>query len=883
MTSTYRPAGLRPALTDSDPAEQLRISRRDAVAFLSALVLTATGCGSGADSTGTPPPAPPPAPPPPPTPGAGLTTVSGNVTLPAGTSLTPQALSLKVMGQSVAPSSSGAFSVGVSPVAPSMAILADSAGTGIMAAMLDPAAGAVAITPRTTAVTLAWYAMGGPFLPATVKSQALALLAADPHMDAVGAVIAQRIAVNPHAIVDGDAQIATALTAALDALVPASVQRVEPAMLRQDSVPQVLVTPATDQAGVSLRADGTIAGIDLANRYRRPVKVYVYEVQKTVNGTATDIVPARLVSGPLDMDEPTAFTAIGGLASLLANPTPFDPFLLGPVPLALDGSAEITTFEVVVIGPSANGVIPSFFGAARYVPYLAGWNAAIETMFARTYFVDVIYALLLETSGFSSLLPSAPTLVAAGPNTKAVVGWPWTGTATKAAIPDDVANMIQTLKAIQSVLQGGTIEDVYRTSAPSIMDSASAAALAQVNKVDWQASLRTGNDFVAKLASPFSGYKANGALSKLFGNLAEADRGVLWTVTVSKSSVTILPADPTTTPGKPLTLTAVLSADLTGTYEYEWTQDGVGGGTLAASDAQGTTTVTTKTTSVTLTPSAQQTAPVNVGVTVIDVSIPGHRAKAAGATATVLMLRNATIVPASVALLHGQQQTFTVTVDGGALPTGAKYLWNVVGQSGTIGVGTVTTQTPSITYTSISKGSDTLNVQVVDASNGVLAKASAVITVDPDSQVEFTISGTWDREKTPANGHYSYGDVLAGRAAAPVPNLDWLAIGANLVPPDNKFGVLISVFVPPSWVFADGQTFPRVVGIDDPPPGTFQLTLAQDQSNVRGSQQWAPAGTGSLTMVSAHKGSDNKWHGQMSFTISNGSGTIAGTCSAVWG
>lgn len=875
------------ALAESRRTLRALLTRRDFLTTASTIAAAVGGaglnaCGGGDTSTIVPNPPPPPPPPPSPPP-AGLTTVTGSVSLPAGSSLSPQSLSLGVMGQSVTPSSSGAFTVGLSPTAPSMAIVTDSTGTGIMAAMLDPVSGAVAITPRTTAVTLAWFAMGGPFLPATVKSQALALLAADPHMDTLGSVIAQRIAANPHAIVDGDGQIATALTSALDALVPTSIQHVEPATphVRQDSAPQVVVTPPTDQAGVGVRGDGAIVGIDLANRFRRPVKVYAYEVQKTENGVTTDLVPARLVAGPFDMGEPQAYTAAGGLLSLLSSKTPFDPFTLGPVPLALDGTSDTTVFEVVVIGPSANGVIPGFFGAARYATQVAGWNSAIEGMFARTYFVDVVYALILESTGFASLLPTAPGLVTAGPNTKAVVGWPWTGTATTPALPQDVADMVATLKVIRNVLNGGGINAVYKSEGPTLMDQASAAALRLVNKVDWDASLRTGTNFVAKLADPFSGYKANGALSKLFSNLAEADRGVMWTVTLSKSNVTILPADPTGEAGTPMSLTTVLSPDLTGTYEYEWTQDS-GAGTMSASDGQGTAALTTRTTSITLTPGAQQFAPFNVTVTVVDVGTPGRRPRVAGATVQVLMLRKATIAPATLALARTQQQTFTVTVEGAALPSGTKYLWNVVGQSGSIGVGTVTTPNPSITYTAITKGTDTLKVQVVDANNVLLARASAQITVDPDSLVEFTVSGLWDQVKTPANGHYSYGDVVALRVAAPVPNLDWLAIGANLFGPEGVTGVLLSVFVPPSWVFADGQSFPRVLGVGAPLPGTFQLTLSQDQNDVGGSLQWAPAGTGTLTMVTVRKGSDNKWHGQMSFTISNGSGTIVGTCSAVW-
>ena len=870
-----------PLPDEMNAADGSGFSRRDAVAILSSLVLTVAGCSGGGDTTGVtnPPPAPPPPPPPPP---AGLPVVNGSVSLPAGSSLTPQALSLNVMGQTVTPSSSGAFAVGLSPTAPSMAIVTDSTGTGIMAAMLDPVTGAMAITPRTTAITLTWHALGGPFLPATVKSQALALLTADAHMDALGTVIASRIAANPHAIVDGDSQIATALTNVLDALVPSAIQQVEPAMsqLRQDSAPQVVITPPTDQSGIGVRSDGAIIGIDLSNRLRRPLKVYVYEVQKTENGITTDLIPARLVAGPLDMGEPLAFTPVGGFLSLLNSTAPFDPFLLGPLATPLDGTSDITIYEVVVIGPSANGVIPPFFGAARYATHVAGWNSAIELLFTRTYYVDLVYALMIELSGFSSMLPTAPGLVTAGPNTKAVVGWPWTGTATTPALPKDLADLVATLRVIRNVFNGGGLNAVYKSEEPSLMDQASAAALRLVNKVDWDATLRTGTNFVAKLADPFSGYKSNGALSKIFRTLAESDRGVIWTVKVSKSNVTILPADPTGQAGEPITFTTVLSPDLTSTYEYNWAQDS-GAGTMSATDGQGTTTLTTRQTSITLTPGVQQSTPFNVTVTVVDVGTPGRRPQVAGASVKVLMLRKATIIPSSVALLRTQQQTFTVTVDGGALPSGTKYRWTVVGTSGTIGVGTVTTTSPSITYTAVTKGKDTLKVEVVDANNVLLARTTAAITVDPDSIVKFTISGLWDREKTPANGDYSYGDVDAIRTPAPVPNLDWLAIVANLAT-DNTIGVAVSVFVAPGWVFANGQTFARTLGTNVPNPGTFQLTLSQDQNDVLNSLQWAPAGTGTLTMVTVVKGSDNKWHGQMSFTISNGSGTIVGTCSAVW-
>ncbi len=847
------------------------MKRREALVVLSSAALSVTGCGGGSGPVDPSPPPPPPS--------GSLTNVSGTITIPSGASVAPDSLTLKVMGQTATPSAAGAFSLGVSPIAPTLAIAADSNGNGILAGFLDPATGATSITPRTTGVVLCWFAMGGPFLPANTKSQVLSLLSADPRMDALGAVIAQRIAVNARAVVDGDSQIAAALAVVLDALVPPGLQATETPSLA--SVPQVILTPQVEQSGVRVRTDNVITGIDFANYFRRPVTVYVYEVQTTTNNVVTNIVPARLVAGPLTLGEPTSLTPVGGFLSFLTGTTPFDPFTFGPVALALNGASDTTTFEVVVLGPSANGVIPPFFGAARYATHVAGWNTAITTMFARTYFVDVVYALFLEASGFASLLPTSPSLVTAGTTTQNAVGAPFPPTGGNAGLPPSTVGLRAKFKALEA--QVGLINseiDSYKSTAPSTMDPISAAALTLTSTVDWRASLATGTNFVAKLASPFSGARANGALSRLFNNLAEADRGALWTVKLSKASATITPVSPTVDAGAQVALAVVLSADLTGTYEYRWTQNGTGS-TLSAPDAAEAISITSLQKTVNLITVAQQTGQISLQVEVYEIQNFGGRLLTTTATTSVRILQRSTISPNPKALFRGNQQLFTVSVVG-TLPAGAKYLWNVTGTAGTIGsIGVVTTTVPTINYTAVNQGDDVLHVQITDAAGLLLSRSSAVINVDPPGFIDFTISGNWDQQKTPANGRYFYGDMQAIRSAAPVPNLDWLSIVFN-VAPDTSIGVLLSIFVSPTHVFAAGQTFPKVLAPITPTPGSWQLTLAKDQSDVENSDQFAPAGTGTLTVVSASVRGDGKWVGSFAWTISNGSGTITGTAAAVW-
>ena len=324
----------------------------------------------------------------------------------------------------------------------------------------------------------------------------------------------------------------------------------------------------------------------------------------------------------------------------------------------------------------------------------------------------------------------------------------------------------------------------------------------------------------------------------------------------------------------------VLSADLTGTYEYRWTQNGTGS-TLSAPDAAEAISITSLQKTVNLITVAQQTGQISLQVEVYEIQNFGGRLLTTTATTSVRILQRSTISPNPKALFRGNQQLFTVSVVG-TLPAGAKYLWNVTGTAGTIGsIGVVTTTVPTINYTAVNQGDDVLHVQITDAAGLLLSRSSAVINVDPPGFIDFTISGNWDQQKTPANGRYFYGDMQAIRSAAPVPNLDWLSIVFN-VAPDTSIGVLLSIFVSPTHVFAAGQTFPKVLAPITPTPGSWQLTLAKDQSDVENSDQFAPAGTGTLTVVSASLRGDGKWVGSFAFTISNGSGTITGTAAAVW-
>jgi hypothetical protein len=846
------------------------LTRREVVVLLSSVAMGLAGCSSGT-TTGPPPPPPP----------TGLSPVTGTVSLPVGSGLSLNSLSLKTMGQTVALGSAATFSAGVSPNAPTLALVTDANGNGIMAGFLDPTIpGSQPITPRSTGVVLTWFAIGGPFLPATVKSQILALLNADPAMDTLGGVVAQRIASSPLAIVNGDAQVASALNTALDALIAGAARTVSGAAHLEDP-PTLTVTPVTDQSGVSVRPDPTIVGVKISNSYRRPVKAYVYETQTQTAGTTTDISPARLVAGPISLGEPTTFTTITELKSFLLEPVPFKAFTIDPIPLALDGASDQTTFEVVILGPSSKGVVPSFFSATRYANQVPVWNGAIDAMFARTYFCDLVYATLLEMTGFGSILQTSPNLDVAGLATKSFAGNPFPG--TPALPPAKTVFLSQFNATMASMLNDAGLADQYHGIAPTIMDSVGAQALQQMSTTDWRTGVNTAGNFVLKLSGSLLGLKS-GNVGKLFDDLNNADRGVLWTALLSKSLVTITPPDPSFLPGDEVALTVVLSPDLTSTYEFDWSSDSQDATFSAVGEVNTGKAINTRQATVNLITTSDDKNPIGVQVLVFDVA-GGHKAQVAKTGVTVSVLPKTTITPVVKGLAIGKQQTFTVTVDA-SLPAGVQYIWTLTGTAGSIGVtNLVTTTVPTLVYTAIRKGTDTLNVQVADANNKLLGKASAQINVDPDEFIQFSITGPWDPLSTPPDGNYpKYTDFLGGRVPnAGGPGLDVLAAQFDHTP--TIPGVLLSIDVQPGAFLSQGQTFSKVPSGSFPVPGQWNLLLSTDLDHPDdpNSSQRNPVGTGILTIDSVEPLSDGNYLVGYSFEIDNGGGgIISGSGAATW-
>jgi len=101
-------------------------------------------------------------------------------------------------------------------------------------------------------------------------------------------------------------------------------------------------------------------------------------------------------------------------------------------------------------------------------------------------------------------------------------------------------------------------------------------------------------------------------------------------------------------------------------------------------------------------------------------------------TATTTISYNTVISPAPLQLLINTQQTFTADISSALLASGTalQYVWTLAGTGSIGGTSTLTTTTPSISYTAPSSaGTDTLALSVTTSNGTVLSRGSAAITV----------------------------------------------------------------------------------------------------------------------------------------------------------
>ena len=373
------------------------------------------GCGGGGSSAGA---------------GGGsqTQTVRGVVKLPPGFSLKLTDLSIDNAAASTPLSASAMFSAQVQPTVPSLVLLRHNSDRGVMFGFVDPTSATITIDAQAQAVALLYLALDGYTIPVENKREVLGLIASHPSIGPLTAAVNARLAADPFAFEDGDAQLGAALQTAFNAikassragrsittpsgsgiLQPGKLSDIQDGSTRASAIPlQLLVTPSSEQSGVEVLQDSNSIGVLATNHYRRRCQVLTYITGiDDANGAHTDYPLAKAVGAPVVLGSTTALGIFSTLQNLFSGNTAFTPVSTPVIPLAMAQGAAKTYFDVVVLGSANNqNPEPAFFSDPRYANEVAGWRATRGNLNQESLVADTSFGLLVELCGFTFAVPA---------------------------------------------------------------------------------------------------------------------------------------------------------------------------------------------------------------------------------------------------------------------------------------------------------------------------------------------------------------------------------------------------------------------------------------------------------------------------------------------
>jgi len=877
---------------------QAILSRRDFLATTGAVALSAslsslTACSDGGSPTAPPvtppvtppitPPVTPPAGPPVTGPNTTLHVVSGTVTLPPGSTLNPNALFVDALGQYVQVAN-GSFTVGTPDNGPALAALVDSAGEVVMMSVLDPTATTHNFSAKTTAVAMLGFGAGIWALPAPSMSLALKLLAADPATDSVAATLSTAIAGDPHALANGTASIAPAVMQALRTMLTSTTSNVAPhnATARADGAPALLLlSPSGLQSGIEVNQDSaTATSLLISNGRRRPGRAYVYKTSSLTGSTTVTHDPAIQVSGPLSLPPTGSLELFQAIGSIFKRTAPFTPVTLPAVPLTLPAGVDRANHLVVVIGASiqtagGNTFEPIFYGQAPFAAEVAKWRADAIALVANCIFGEIIFPLVCYVGGIGVVVASYGVIEGVIAEAAAV------GNATFKSVmalilakETDEGLRIALTQTVRDALTSDLLSQFYKPKVKAVVGPAQAAALAAEADFLTQSKVLSRAKAFLKVFEPLL---IAGAVLQLadFGvvlsdfvtsNLTES-----WQAALIRQKLNITPQEPWVGRGEriPFNITAPVST----TLEYEWSNTSLFDTFSANDEVNVGRKITTTKKSVDMLTFGSDIEPVDVLVIGYD-SSSGKRLEFGRAGTKVHFQLPAELSPSNPAIEIGSDRLFILRVDG-KLPDGVVYKWTLTGIAGSIGGPTniVTTTVPQINYHGGVRGDDVLKVEVLLGTT-IVAKTQTNISVTPPTFIDFDITGTWDPEKTPRNGHYSYTELFSARTAkVDEPGIDTIFIGAN-VGREGTIGVLLAMQVTSGVAVPTGKTFSKFHFPDSVGSGTWQFLVSKDQANVEASTQYVPGTSGTLKMDDVSVTLDGTTVGRFTFTVSNGAGGL---------
>lgn len=503
--------------------------------------------------------------------GGGLTTTRGVTKLPTGFSMAPTALKVEAGLGGTAIKSDGTFQLTVwsKAAGPTLAWLR-SVDKVVLIGFLDSDTNT--IDAESSAVALLYFSLGGFMTPPENKKTLLGLIKADPAVPALKATIARRVAANPTALADGDAEIGSALKTATDAILAERPTRMATRAAAKATKPNrasgldslLQIDPSGLKSNLEVLQGTPAQSFIATNHARRWCKVFVYETGiQNSSGTKTTYPKVKQLLPSMPLSSTRALGVRTSIFGFFTGNSTFTPVSTDPFTLNLvDGSTQ-TYFDIVVLGSSSLLTDPAFFSDPKYADEVERWHSELIALNLISWLGDVVFGMLLEIWGVRGLTQSQAAVDAAIANFRNVeiAGWSAILTLAESGKFNEATTAFLAFSA-QSAANAVRLRAALAPLLPALGVKVGQDELAAGAQVCLKMFLQA-----LSVADLVLGAVDLGAV---LHDLAGSERGELWQATLVKQEVRLSPSSTTVNPGGSTTFSAVVPNSGGRTLRYKW-------------------------------------------------------------------------------------------------------------------------------------------------------------------------------------------------------------------------------------------------------------------------------------------------------------------------
>ncbi|GJM24394.1 MAG: hypothetical protein DHS20C16_08090 [Phycisphaerae bacterium] len=533
---------------------------------------------------------------------------SAIVTLPSGVNLSLQSLR-GVSGADDQPvGADGGFDTLTYSVRPSLVSVVDANDNVVLFGFINSSIDEE-VSVKTTATALIYLGMGGWALPPDELYFILLEISELDVCDELANVIAQEMRSDPLAITNGSDAINTSLAAALEAMVSGeafgrSFAKSQPLRSRiiAPGDPFLVVDPLTLQSGISLLLDSSAPQLSVVNHHRRPAVLYrVQTGYDNATGEYVELPVVEPIGDPLELSGGNTLTISGIHLSTLFNTETsavWEPTETGPIEIPAREGATRTYYDLVVLGPSFDGVDSALLDPSRYAAIRSEWQELLEEQRINMFVLKFMMPLAeLFGMGVGSAVPFDDQAPVARTMRQLIE-----------PILDGAGVSLHTedgyFEAIEVVLERWASNRAFREDLTAVLIAAYGEELNRdisATKVSaHMKNLAGATNVRSAVLSIFD----NDNVTRLLSNLRVSDDVAIWSA--ETGAVKITPSPGRVTENYPFVdLTASVAGSPAEPLTYEWTSSaGIGGFFTALDDEASVLTTTESTVTYSTTPSA---------------------------------------------------------------------------------------------------------------------------------------------------------------------------------------------------------------------------------------------------------------------------------------